>query len=148
MDYLLYAKTFWSERGNGRASTHDWYTDRRWLWKRVSRGDRLWVVIAGPKETPGEWRLLEKLEVAKSDPSVRRSGRRYRIVGSRKRSQGFDFGESQEDVAPVLKRLEFSSGRRVEYAGTEIGRSIRTPRRLTLEDVAKLEEFAAKLAKR
>ncbi len=145
MDYLLYAKTFWSENGGRKPAGRDWHTDRRWLWQKASRGDRLWVVIAAPKEAPGEWRLLERLEVARRDPAVRRSGRKYRIVGSRKRSRAFDFARNAPDLAPILKRLEFSSGNRVQHTGSAIGRSIRTPRRLTPEDVDKLESFASRL---
>ena len=145
MDYLLYWKSFWSENRGKRPSGRDWFTDSRWLWKNAARGDRFWVVVTAPKSAPGEWRLLERLEVARPDPAMRRSGRKYRIAASRKQSRVFDFVEPQIDAAPVLRTLDFSSGRRLKDAGSAIGRSIRNPRRLTAEDVAKLEEFASRL---
>jgi hypothetical protein len=145
MDYLLYWKSFWSESGGRPPAKRDWYTDRKWLWEKAARGDRFWVVITAPKKAPGQWRLLERLEVAKPDSNVRRSGRKYRIVGSRKRSRVFDFAEGQGDVAPVLRRLDFSTGRRLTLAGSAIGRCIRNPRRLTPEDAQKLEDFASRL---
>jgi hypothetical protein len=147
MDYLLYAKSFWSERDGRKRVTHAWDTDCRWLWKSARRGDRLWIVIAAPKEAAGEWRLLERLEVARPDPAVRRSGRKYRIAGSPRKSRAFDYGEAQRDLAPVLKRLEFPTGRRIQETGSAIGRNIRGPRRLTGEDVSKLEAFAARLSR-
>jgi hypothetical protein len=147
MDYLLYARSFWSERDGLKPFAHDWHTDCRWLWKKARRGDRLWIVIAAPQEAAGEWRLLERLEVARPDPAVRRSGRRFRIAGNHRTSRIFDYGGGQPDVAPVLKRLAFPTGRRIQETGSAIGRSIRAPRRLTEEDVSKLEAFAARLAR-
>jgi hypothetical protein len=145
MDYLLYWKSFWSENGGRPPKSRDWYTDRKWLWEKAVRGDRFWVVITAPKEAHGQWRLLERLEVAKPDSAVRRSGRKYRIVASRKGSRIFDFAEGQGDVAPVLRCLDFSTGRRLRLEGSGIGRAIRNPRRLTEEDARKLEDFASRL---
>src|SRR4030095_9978606 len=99
-------------------------------------------VITAPKKAPGQWRLLERLEVAKPDSIVRRSGRKYRIAGGRKRSRVFDFAEGQSDVAPVLRRLDFSTGRRLTLAGSAIGRSIRKPGRLPTQDARAPERFA------
>ena len=147
MDYLLYWKTFWSEHGGRGPFRHDWPTDRRWLWQNASRGDRYWIVIAASKNAPGEWRLLERLEVARRDTAVGKGRRKYRIVGDRKRSRVFAFADGQRDAAVVLKRLEFSSGNRITREGSAIGRSIRTPRRLTPGDVAKMEKFAARLTR-
>ena len=145
MDYLLYWKTFWSEHGGRRPFRPEWPTDRRWLWQKAARGDRYWIVVAAPKEAPGQWRLLEKLEIARPDRAVGRGPRKFRILGDRKRSRVFDFADGQRDAASVLKRLEFSSGNPITRTGTDIGRSIRTPRRLTERDVAKMEKFAARL---
>jgi len=148
MDYLLYWKTFWAEHGGKRAFRSEWPTDRKWLWDRAARGDRYWVVVAAPRESPGQWRLLEKLEVARPDRAVGRGPRRYRIVADRKRSRVFEVASGEHDAAPVLKSLEFSSGNRITRTGTDIGRSIRTPRRLTDRDVVKMEKFAARLSSR
>jgi hypothetical protein len=147
MDYLLYARTFWSERDGVKPFAHDWHTDCRWLWRKARRGDRLWIVIAAPKEAAGEWRLLERLEVARPDPAVRRNGRKYRIVGSPRKSRAFDYGERQRDLAPILKRLEFPTGRRIQETGSAIGRSIRGPRRLADADIERLEAFASRLGR-
>jgi hypothetical protein len=145
MDYLLYWKTFWSEHGDRGPIRAEWPTDRRWLWEKASRGDRYWVVIAAPKKEPGHWRLLQKLEVARRDSNVGKGDRKFRIVGDRTKSRVFDFADRRPDAAAVLKRLEFSSGRPITRTGTGIGRSIRTPRRLTPADVKKMEKFAARL---
>ena len=147
MDYLLYAKTFWSRRDGRKPLARGWDTDCRWLWKNARRGDRLWIVIAAPKEAAGEWRLLGRMDVARPDPAVRRSGRKYRIAGNRRASRTFEIGDDQPDVGPVLKRLAFPTGRRIQEAGSAIGRSIRGPRRLTDEDVSKLEAFALTLSR-
>jgi len=148
MDYLLYWKTFWSENGGRKASGRGWDTDQRWLWERVERGDRLWIVVAAPKEAAGEWRLRGLLEVAKADPRIRRSGRKYRIAGSREGSRTFDVAAKQRDVGPVLRRLAFSSGRRLKLQGSAIGQAIRNARRLTAEDGARLEDFSSGLERR
>jgi hypothetical protein len=142
MDYLLYWKTFWSENAGRPASTRDWFTDQKWLWQKVERGDRLWIVVAAPKDADGQWRLRGRLEVAKADPRVRRSPFKYRIAGSREGSLTFDVAEKQRDVGPVLKRLAFSSGRRLKLRGRAIGQAIRNARRLTPEDAARLEDFS------
>jgi len=147
MDYLLYWKTFWTEHGGKRPFRAEWPTDRKWLWEKAARGDRYWVVIAAPKNVPGQWRLLQQLEVARRDSRVGKGGRKFRIVGDRRKSRVFAFADGQGDAARVLKRLDFSSGHPITRSGTDIGRSIRTPRRLTSADVKKMEKFAARLAR-
>ncbi|HTO77304.1 MAG TPA: hypothetical protein VMQ61_14595, partial [Thermoanaerobaculia bacterium] len=90
---------------------------------------------------------LQQLEVARRDSRVGKGGRKFRIVGDRRKSRVFAFADGQGDAARVLKRLDFSSGHPITRSGTDIGRSIRTPRRLTSADVKKMEKFAARLAR-
>lgn len=141
--YLLYWKTFWEENGGRRPLRNEWWTNRAWLWNRISSGDRIWLVVKAQAER-GEWCLLQRLDVLRAASERTSTKRKFGIYGNPETAVEFQLN-GQPDFAHLLHQFEFSTGRRLNLSGAEIGRALQSPRRLASQDVLLLEKFAAQL---
>lgn len=65
----------------------------------------------------------------------------YCAKGSIEKSKVF-YPDTQADLTPLLKKLEFASGKRIEQHGRRIGLKLQSLRRLTDNDGARLQEYA------
>jgi len=144
-DYLLYWKTFWDKVINLEDVSHDWHTKNVRFYRQVQKGDNFWVVISGGRDYYNEWRLLSRSCVARPNPRrVNTQHGQYHIISDEQRSELFD-PYIQDDFAPILKQLDFASGKKIKKSGREIGQTLEVARRLTDTDVEILKRSAQKL---
>jgi len=143
--YLVYWKTYWQDVSSQSEITCDWFTSKRDFFDELRRGDSLWAAIPGDAEHPEEWRLLHRLIVDHLDPVP--SDSEYgacRIVGNPDLSQLFD-PSTQGDFTPLLAKLEFATGKSIEFKGRKIGQAIQSPRLLSATDADNLVKHATTL---
>jgi len=89
--------------------------------------------------------LIQQVFVSHQDPNPPPSEHGpYRIVGDAQQSQIFD-PDLQANFVPVLKQLQFASGRNITLHDREIGRAIQTARRLSTSDTTLLKKHALTL---
>ena len=142
-DFLVYWKDYWRDtRENPNAIDRYWHTANETFFDEARPGASLWVVVSGGKDDPGEWRLLQRIVIrAKAENNDEK--RPYEIIGNRRRSQVFDMN-AEPDLAPLLRKLEFRTGKKITARGNAIGNTLQTARPLTPSDVVLLEDYSAK----
>jgi hypothetical protein len=144
-DYLVYWKRFWKDGGHEAPNLdYFWHTSWKPLPYQVQPNDRLWVLTTGGRRRPTEWRLLQRLSVQNIVPTPR-GAYAFKIIGDDKKSQTFDF-ENERDIAALLRRLKFRSGRRITGKGLDIGVSLRLPRALAGSDSVLLDHYCRTLS--
>ncbi len=144
-DYLVYWQSFWNDVDDPAEVVHDWYTKNETFYNQIERGDNLWVVVSGGQDSPGEWRLLQRIYVASRDPHLQQSQYGpYHVIGDEQQGKVFD-PSLQPDFAPLLKKLRFASGNRITLSGGQIGQALQSIRRLSDSDVVLLREYAEML---
>ena len=147
-DWLMYYKSYWDNAVERDAATDEWYAGQEYWYKQAQSGDCLWVVVRDELESPDEWRLLEKLVIVSVDfvEEYHKPGwRPYHATCDKEQNQYFDIYE-QADFAPILKQIEFASGRRIQANGALIGRSLMAVRLLrSPDDIEVLEDYANRL---
>jgi hypothetical protein len=132
---LTLLENFWADASDFNSVGHDWHTDNRNFYGNVEAEDIFWVVTSGGPESPSEWRLIERIVVANKNPGlVKTKHGHFHIIGDNERSVFFDL-TWQNDFAPILRQLNFVSGKRIRSSGKLIGRTLQVARRLTKEDV-------------
>jgi hypothetical protein len=144
--FLGYMQHFWnvdSHHGYLQTVKHAWGTLSDYFHKLVKEGDTLWIVVSGGPQFPGEWRLLQVVEIEEryydpKDPTP------YCAKGSIERSKVF-YPDRQADLTPLLKELDFDSGKKIEQEGRRVGLTLQSLRRLTDEDGKLLQEYASRL---
>jgi hypothetical protein len=146
-DYLAYWQTYWDDYPKLRPLDFDWYTNDARFHAAVQPGDTIWVVVSAGPDLPSEWRLLQRVEVLRPDPAevVSRYGK-FHVYADTSRSEAFDL-RGQQDLTPLLKRLEFKSGKSIAYDGNKIGQAIQRPRGLASADRELLQSYTAKIRK-
>ena len=143
--YMVYWKTFWDDIDSPLQVKCDWYTNKRDFFEGLRRGDSLWVVTSGEESHGYEWRLLQRLFVDTLDPVPSDSHYgRFRIIGNPLLSQLFD-PDNQADFTPILKHLEFSTGKSIEFTGRKIGQALQSPRALSPIDADTLVKHSRTL---
>jgi hypothetical protein len=142
-DYLVYWKVFWDEARNLNQEGYDWHTNDADFYNQVCSGDRLWVVVSGGSKYQNEWRLIQLIVVFDRE-RLRTEFGDYHIIGDEARSFFFDI-YSQADFTPILKKLNFASGKKIINDGREIGFAIQRIRRMAVEDAHLLERYAQRL---
>jgi hypothetical protein len=136
-DCLVYWKTYWQPGGG--VPTPEWDTGYRYFRAQVRHGDSLWVVVWGGNAHSNEWRLIQRIYV--QDVAYDENSGKWFVTGDARRSQVFDI-HNQRDLTPVLRKLQFASGRAITARGRSIGRSIQRSRPLSGSDVILLERHA------
>ena len=138
-DYLLYWKEYWEDPMlDSAASMIYWHTGKQGFWNEVRKGDTFWIVSSGGPEAQSEWRLLRKMIVdAKSHSN--QIDRPYRFEASEQNVHSFSL--DQPDFSPMIRNLEFASGRRIVGTGRRIGNAIQLPRLLNPADRNLLDEY-------
>jgi len=138
-DYLLYWKHFWKDSKIDPVFDEQWHIGQKSFFDRVRLGDNFWVVISGDVNHPNKWMLLTRITVLQKKVKSR-PGRPYQMSGNRETSLRFDF-DSQKDFAPILRKLEFASGKRIFAQGRLIGNFIQNLRILSPNDSNLLIEY-------
>jgi hypothetical protein len=137
----VYWKDFWVEFEEYGHDALDllWHTSNQRFFDQVQPGDNLWIVVFW---APDEWRLIQRLHIRRLRIE---SGyeRPYHAIGD-DRSQTFRL-DRQPDFAPILRKLEFVSGKRIKAMGRLIGRSLQTSRPLSEGDIHLLRNYTKKL---
>lgn len=139
-DCLVYWKVYWEQRKQPDAFIPDWYTRYKYFPNQVDIGDNLWVVVWGGEDHPDKWRLIQRISVK----DVVFNNGEFHAKGDVKNSQTFDV-KNQSDLTPILRKLNFASGKRITARGKLIGRSIQRSRPLSDSDVILLEQYAKTL---
>jgi hypothetical protein len=96
--------------------------------------------VWGGEDHSDEWRLAQRISVKE----IRSNNGEFHTKGDVKNSQTFDV-DKQSDLTPILRKLNFASGKRITARGKLIGRSIQRNRPLAESDVVLLEQYAKKL---
>jgi hypothetical protein len=115
-------------------------SDQDDIMEQVSEGDTFWIV--GRSKDDNEWRLLQRVHVAKryTDKGMQR------VLADSDKSEFFD-PANQSDFEPVLKNLEFASENGPIVAdGKLVGQHIQRLRMLSAADATRLQEYAAGLS--
>jgi hypothetical protein len=144
--FLGYMQHFWkvdSHHGHPQTVNHAWGTLSDYFHKLVHEGDTLWIVVTGGLRYPDEWRLLQVVAIDEKyyDPQ---NPTPYCAQGNVEKSKVF-YPDSQADLTPLLRELEFASGKQIEEQGRQIGLKLQSLRRLTDSDGKLLQEYANRL---
>jgi hypothetical protein len=115
----------------------------RLLFDQIKRGENLWIVVFDTAPPPGDWLLIERLSVMDKNHNLKLV-RPYQIVGDPKKSVSFDI-RRQSDLTPVLRELNFVTGKKILASGIKIALSFQYIRPLTTEDNALLERYSKDL---
>jgi len=120
-----------------------YHSNSRHLFDQIERGENLWIVVFDTLPPPGDWLLIEKISVMekKHTPELPRS---YQIVGDPKQSLSFDI-RKQSDLTPVLRKLNFVTGKTILASGAKIAHTLQCIRPLTSEDSALLQHYSKDL---
>jgi hypothetical protein len=142
-EYLVYWKYYWSDEPD-EPGYFGWACANERLYDAVEPGDVFWVVVTGGPKHLGEWRLLERIVVkSKRDAPDEDVGYgRFIFEGDAKQTERFR-PAALPDFAPVLRSLEFHSGKAIELDGSLIGRAIQSPRRLAPADSKRIRQYLA-----
>jgi len=113
------------------------------LFDQIERGENLWIVVFDTAPPPGDWLLIERISVMekKHNPEFVRP---YQIVGDPKKSVAFDI-RKQSDLTPVLRKLNFGTGKKILASGAKIAHTLQCNRPLTSEDSALLQHYSKDL---
>ena len=143
--FLIYFKNYWDAMKGPYALVNEWGTKTTRFHQIVKPRDTLWVIIQAGPSAPDEWRLLQKIQIESlyRDPANEYS---YRARGDEKASSIFD-PKVQSDLVPLLKRLNFASGKKIELSGRKIAKALQFIRKLCEEDTALLSKYATSLAR-
>lgn len=143
-NYLLYWKYFWGDIADDPTALNElWHTAQEGFWYKVQPNDSLWVVVSGGERFPDEWRLLQRIFVQEKFYN-QNVDRKCGIIGDAAKSQRFEVS-TQPDFTPLLRELEFVSGRKLIVSGRAIGNALQTIRPLSEADGLLLEEYARNL---
>ena len=145
-DFLLYWKEFWKYYDESEPFTDEWETRQEPFYNSVKKGDNLWIVISGGKNSPDKWRLLQRIVVKRKVTATKNISQygKYEIKGDRKKTLVFDF-DSQKDFANILRKLNFVSGKKIKAEGRKIGNAIQKIRPLLETDSILLNDYARTL---
>jgi hypothetical protein len=113
-----------------------YHTKQRRLFDHIKKGDNIWVVVFDSQPPPGDWLLIQRISIVEKrhQPSFERP---YQVVGDPVQSEIFDI-RGQTDLTPILRQLNFTTGRRISSQGARIAQSLQTIRALTSGDRARL----------
>jgi len=140
-DCLVYWKVFpqqYQELGRA-AMTPNWNTAYEYFPDLVKDGDNLWVVI----RRVDLWYLIQRISIK----DVFFDGV-WRVEGDPCKSEVFDVRmRNQPDFTPILRQLNFASGKKITKIGGMIGTQIQRPRPLSDADVVLLSNYAKTLQK-
>lgn len=138
--HLGYMQHYWETRKSPLNVVHAWGTKSDYLAGVIEPGDTLWIIVTGGPKYPEEWRLLQRIEIDHlyfdgENPYP------YRVKGDPDQSKVFD-PEGQDDLTPLLKNLEFASGRSIQLMGRRIGLTLQKIRSLSEADAILLENYS------
>jgi hypothetical protein len=140
-NWLIYWAYFWEEVSDDENVVNDkWYTKQTGFGERVGADDVLWVITSGGERASNEWRLLQRI-VVRSVRHNARDKRPYEIIGDAAKGEKYNL-DSQADLAPLLKKLEFESGKRIVGKGAVIGQRLQANRPMTEDDGLLLQSYA------
>jgi hypothetical protein len=141
-DCLVYWKVYWqqTERFGKSAVTPDWDTKYEYFPDQVEPGDNIWVVM----RDGDRWSLIQRISIKKI--ILNRENGIWDVKGDRSKSETFDI-QNQPDFTPILRRLNFASGKKITKSGAWIGTQIQRPRPLSDADVILLNKYARTLQK-
>ena len=144
-DIITYLQHFWKDRRSEANVQHEWGTQGPQLHAQIRPGDIIWVVTTGGPDTLDKWRLFQKIVMDRLfvDPIC---SYLYRIAGKEDQCAVYRL-EGQPDLAPLLQRLLFSSGRRITAMGRRIGQALQTTRPLIEADSELFRQHADSLAR-
>jgi hypothetical protein len=141
--WLLYWKEYWNSIDYS-VVRNGWHTRQEPFFRHVQRGDSLWIIVNGGSARPGKWLLLMRIVVrSKRSKSTYRP---YCILGDPRNSSCFDL-KSQDDLAPLLHKLQFATGNTIKVSGRLIAQTLQTIRPLSDEDGLLFEKYSKKLAR-
>lgn len=140
-EYLVYWKYRWDDELD-LPGQFGWASASKRFYDGVGRGDALWVVVPGGPDHPDEWRVLERIVVSRKDidPEGDDNYGRYIFKGDPKKSERFH-PDRLPDFTPVLKSLDFASGKRIGLDGALIGRALQTQRPLADADPPRIRRY-------
>jgi hypothetical protein len=143
--WLVYWRDFFFDRSRFGLRVYSiiYHTELGWFYKSATVGDDVWLVIQREDLQRRPWHLAMRMRVRRKHLDYKR-GRPYRLVPDPEASSVFCL-DRQPNLEPLLKRLQFQSGRTLRLSGRLIGRALQTPRRLTVDDDAALARWALKL---
>jgi hypothetical protein len=143
--WLVYWQVFWSEwkEYGPRIYTIIYHTRSKWFYNAVRSGDDFWLVVSADGRNLGVWRLAMRFTV-RGKSFNQSKWRPYKFVPELRGCDLFCL-DGQADLAPVLRKLTFASGRRITATGRLIGGSLQTPRRLASRDLSILQDRALTL---
>jgi hypothetical protein len=120
-----------------------YHSKSRHLFNQVERGENLWIVVFDTTPPPGDWLLIERISVIEKrhKPEFPRP---YQIIGDPKKSVSFDI-RKQGDLTPVLRKLNFVTGKKILASGARIAHSLQCIRPLTTGDSALLQQYSKNL---
>ena len=72
---------------------------------------------------------------------------KYHVFANAAGSEAFDVN-TQADLTPIVKRLEFKTRRPIAYDGPKIGQAIQRPRQLSWIDEATMQAYATEVRRR
>ena len=143
--FIAYLQHYWEDVKHPANVKLGWGTETDYVHRMVRRDDIIWVVIRGGPGHEEEWRLLQKVVVDKNWYDKGSTDNfRYRVAEDEALSAVYD-PDDQGDLTPVLKKLDFTSGKQINATGAKIGQSLQTVRPLTWRSGRLLEAHAATL---
>jgi hypothetical protein len=143
--FLAYLQHYWEDLKHPAKVIPGWGTKSDYVHRMVKPGDVIWVVTRGGPGHEDEWRLLQKVVVARNwYDTERKDNFRYRVAEDEAFSAVYD-PTDQGDLTPLLHKLDFASGKRIMASGGKIGQSLQTVRPVTSHSGTLLEAYAAKL---
>ena len=143
-DCLVYWKLFWDEPLEEQQKPRlEWYTNDPYFHGKVNIGDSLWVVVTGGPTRPNEWRLLNRVVIKQLNVAQSKWGK-YHAIGDSLKSQRFNILR-QDDLSPVLRELDFLSGKKIRGQGRKIGQELQAIRPLSRIGARISENYTSKL---
>lgn len=117
-----------------------YHSKSRHLFEQIEAGENLWIIVFDTLPPPGDWLLIERISVMekKHRPEFARP---YQIVGDPKKCLCFDI-RKQNDLTPVLHKLNFVTAKKILASGTKIAQSLQPIRPLTRGDSILLQQYS------
>jgi len=149
-DCLIYWKDCSAERDQfdsdepGPWNFH-YHTRQKSFFDQIKKGENIWVVVFDVQPPPGDWLLIERISV-KEKRHIPEFGRSYQVIGDPENSVFFDI-RKQSDLAPLLHKLSFVTGKKILASGAKIAQSLQSIRPLTSGDSTLLQSYAQRLLK-